>query len=114
MFFLCFVKFLKNSANCRCQLTASDGESVERGVAVSRVRVSDGAWHRALVRRSGRRLYVRLDDREVFRDVVGGRTAKDMSQGEESLHTDGQLWIGELLCLLLDNLKWRTKLPGTL
>ena len=30
-----------------------------RGVAVSRDRVDGGGWHTALVRRNGRRLYVR-------------------------------------------------------
>ena len=78
---------------CRCQLTGRDGQTPERGVAVSRVRVSDGAWHRAVVRRSGRRLYVRLDDKEVFTAVVGGRVGEELGQ-QDSLETNGQLWIG--------------------
>ncbi len=51
------------------------------------------SWHRALVRRRGRRLYVRLDDREVFTAVVGNRTVEDLQQ--DVLETDGLLWIGE-------------------
>ncbi len=66
---------------------------MERGVAVSRDRVGGGRWHRALVRRRGRRLYVRLDDREVFTAVVGNRTVEDLQQ--DVLETDGLLWIGE-------------------
>jgi hypothetical protein len=45
------------------------------------------------VRRRGRRLYVRLDDREVFTAVVGNRTVEDLQQ--DVLETDGLLWIGE-------------------
>ncbi len=52
-----------------------------------------GRWHLALVRRRGRRLYVRLDDREVFTAVVGNRTVEDLQQ--DVLETDGLLWIGE-------------------
>ncbi len=64
-------------------------------MAVSRDRVGSGGsgWHRALVRRRGRRLYVRLDNREVFTAVVGNRTVEDLQQ--DVLETDGLLWIGE-------------------
>jgi hypothetical protein len=78
---------------CRCDLRGREGEAPERGVAVSRDRVGGGSWHRALVRRRGRRLYVRLDDREVFTAVVGNRTVEDLQQ--DVLETDGLLWIGE-------------------
>jgi hypothetical protein len=78
----------------RCDLRGREGEAPERGVAVSRDRVGGGSsWHRALVRRRGRRLYVRLDDREVFTAVVGNRTVEDLQQ--DVLETDGLLWIGE-------------------
>ena len=33
-----------------------------RGVAVSRDRVDDGAWHKVVVKRNGERLYVRYAD----------------------------------------------------
>jgi hypothetical protein len=77
----------------RCDLRGREGEPPDRGVAVSRDRVGGSSWHRALVRRRGRRLYVRLDDREVFTAVVGNRTVEDLQQ--DVLETDGLLWIGE-------------------
>ena len=78
--------------------------SRERGVAVSRDRLLNGVWHSVLVRRNGRRLYVRLDAREVFTAVVGNRTAataavanKTGEEGQQDiLETDGQLWIGKM------------------
>jgi len=72
----------------------SPGGVAGRGVAVSRDRVDDGAWHTAVVKRNGRRLYVRLDEKEVMRAEVsspGDPTDQTYPAGQSGALL---IWIG--------------------